>query len=95
MVKNVEEAAKGRIAVMPQPFPRVLGDVHRQRAIGAEEPEQTHLQAGNPALRRLERRQRRRRKRQVRILAEAHRLVDGAQGTAPSRLVAVQALELP
>ena len=40
MVKEVEEPAERRIAGVPQPLARVLGDVNRQRAVRAEQAEQ-------------------------------------------------------
>ncbi len=86
MMENVEKPAERRVARMLEAFARVLRQVDGQRAVGPEQTEQPHLQPRCRAVVRLERCQRRRRKRQIRILPEAHRLVDRTQRTSPARL---------
>jgi hypothetical protein len=94
-VKEVEEAHQGRIAVVDEPLARVLGDVERQRPVGAEESEESLLEPRRPAVARFARRQGRRREGHGRLLREAHRLVPGTQSPPELRLVGEQAFDAP
>src|SRR6185503_1222031 len=95
VMEDIEKSAEGGVAVVAKALARVLGDVHRERAIRPEQPVKAHLESRDCTVSRLEGRQRRRSKRQVRILAETHGLVDGPQRATPAWLVPVQTLEPP
>src|SRR6185503_5860403 len=96
VVKEIEEAHQGRIAVVDEPLARVLGDVERQRSVGAEEAEESLLEPRRPAaVVRLTRRQGRRREGHGRLLREAYRLVPGTQRLPELRLVGEQAFDSP
>ena len=87
MMEEIEEPAERRIAGVPQPMARVLGDVDRQRAVRPEQAEQPDLQARRRAvLPELERGERSRRERHVGILSQSHRLVNRTERGAPARL---------
>ena len=96
MVEDIEESAERRVAGIAQPFPRVLGDVQRQRPVRTEQPEQSHLQPRRPSRDAgLERGERRRRERQIGILPQPDPLVDRSQRFAPAGLFTVQAFQTP
>ena len=86
-MEHVGETRERLVAVVQRALPRVVGEVQRQRAVGAPQAEEAHVEARRPV--RVGRRdpgQRGGRERQLGALPEAHRLVDrplrGAQARA-------------
>ena len=93
MVKEVEEAHQGRVAVVQEPLARVLGDVERQWSVGAEEAEEALLQSGRPPVVHLEGRQSRRRERDGGLLGKTHGLIPRAQRLSELRAIGEQTFD--
>src|SRR5579883_2872911 len=94
MVKDVDEAGKGLVIGIADAVAGVLGEVHRQRAVGPEDPEEIAGEAWRPAVvARLVGGERRRREDQLGNLPEADHVVGKARRLAEPRTALVQRVE--
>jgi len=96
MVEDIQELFAGAVGIVALAFAHVLGDVQRQRAVGAAEAEKVLLQPRWLALASgVDRGQGGRGEGAVGLLPEAQRVVRQAQGLAQARQVRRFALDTP
>jgi hypothetical protein len=95
VVKHVQKAAEGGVVCIAQPLACVLREVDRQRTVGPEQSEQSHLQPRCASRLLLEGGQRARSESEVRILPEPDRFVGRKLGFTPARPIGEQTLDPP
>ena len=96
MVKDVEEMREGRIVIVLAPLPCVLGEVQRERPIGAQKPEEVHDQARRQSGEaRLQSSQGRGSEGHRWLVPQSHRVVHRTLGEADPRLIGMRAFKPP